>query len=291
MELKHIEVFLAIVEQRSITKAAESLYLSQPTVSNRLSALERELDTLLIERGKGIATVSLTPKGRAFVPIAQRWLSLYMDTTAFKTTDIVYPLRIAGTDSLNAYMLYPLYNAISDNEKKIFLSVRTSRSHEIYDFLEQREIDVGFTYQPLSSNNFRTEPLFEREVVLVERSVKTRENPVVEPAVLDPTLEVDVAFSSLLHNWHDNYFDPEAIPYIRVDSPLMVRNTMSKEGCWCMVPKPVANFMVQDERLHMYQLVDPPPNVVCYMATHRFPKPSTVNALKILDKYLYLMRD
>lgn len=123
MELKHVEIFLAIVEHRSISKAAETLFMSQSTVSHRLSALERELGATLMLRGKGVPTVTLTPKGQSFVPIAQRWLSLYKDTNAFSLQDVVYPLRIASVDSVNAYVLYKVYNAIAEHENRVMLSV------------------------------------------------------------------------------------------------------------------------------------------------------------------------
>ena len=52
MEYKQIEAFLAIVEQKNITKAAESLFISQSALSYRLKSLETDLNTSLIIRRK-----------------------------------------------------------------------------------------------------------------------------------------------------------------------------------------------------------------------------------------------
>ena len=50
MELKQLQSFCAVVEYRSFTKAAEKLYISQPTISTHIRQLEEELQTLLLIR-------------------------------------------------------------------------------------------------------------------------------------------------------------------------------------------------------------------------------------------------
>ena len=50
MELKQLQSFCAVVQYRSFTRAAEKLYLSQPTVSTHIRQLEEELGTKLFER-------------------------------------------------------------------------------------------------------------------------------------------------------------------------------------------------------------------------------------------------
>ena len=50
MHLKQLEVFVNVVKLKSFSKAAEAVYLSQPTVSAHINALEEELDTKLIVR-------------------------------------------------------------------------------------------------------------------------------------------------------------------------------------------------------------------------------------------------
>ena len=75
MDLSEIETFLTIVNTKSITKTADILFLSQPTVSHRLKALEKELGFPLIVRKKGFKNVELTSKGSEFVSIAERYIS------------------------------------------------------------------------------------------------------------------------------------------------------------------------------------------------------------------------
>ena len=71
MTYQDIHTFLTIASSSSHSKAAESLFVSQPALSHRLSALEDELGTELIIRRKGSRTLELTDAGQRFVPIAR----------------------------------------------------------------------------------------------------------------------------------------------------------------------------------------------------------------------------
>lgn len=65
MDTKIIEYVIAIAEEKSLSKAAERLYLSQPALSQRLKKLEDELGTPLFVRGKD--GLSITDAGRIYV--------------------------------------------------------------------------------------------------------------------------------------------------------------------------------------------------------------------------------
>ena len=69
MNLRQLQYFVAVVEEGNFTRAAQRLYVAQPSLSKQLAALEHELGGPLIERlARG---VRLTPSGRAFLPEAR----------------------------------------------------------------------------------------------------------------------------------------------------------------------------------------------------------------------------
>ena len=74
LELRHLRVFVAVIEAGAYTRAARSLGISQSTVSETLSALERCLGTALLR--KAAKGPMLTPAGEALVPYARRLLAL-----------------------------------------------------------------------------------------------------------------------------------------------------------------------------------------------------------------------
>lgn len=75
-----LQTFLKIVKYKQISQAADSLYITQAAVSNRLSRLESQLGVKLINRVKGQANVTLTKYGRRLVPIANEWMELVQET-------------------------------------------------------------------------------------------------------------------------------------------------------------------------------------------------------------------
>lgn len=78
MELYQLQYFIAIAEQGSLMKAAESLYVTQPTLSAGMKKLEKELGVSLLERRwRG---VRLTAAGDVFLENAQRMLGNYQST-------------------------------------------------------------------------------------------------------------------------------------------------------------------------------------------------------------------
>ena len=70
MDFRQLEAFLAVVNLKSFSKAAERLYLTQPTISSHIRSLEKELGTVLIRRTT--KTFQMTYEGEKFYRYAKR---------------------------------------------------------------------------------------------------------------------------------------------------------------------------------------------------------------------------
>ncbi|MFF4117952.1 LysR family transcriptional regulator [Streptomyces sp. NPDC001714] len=77
MQLRQLEYFLAVWEAGSFSGAAARLYVTQPSLSQQIGALEKELGAVLLERGR--QGVTLTPVGRVFLPRAQNVVRAVQD--------------------------------------------------------------------------------------------------------------------------------------------------------------------------------------------------------------------
>ena len=102
MTQQEIDAFLAIAEQGSVTGAAEALFLTQSTLSNRLRVLERELGIELFRRGRGQRRIELTEAGERFIPLAEKWRLLWRETASFSTQQ---RLDFVSISSVNTYIM------------------------------------------------------------------------------------------------------------------------------------------------------------------------------------------
>ena len=102
-----IETFWAVVQHGTMTAAAEALYITQPTLSMRIRALEERVGAPLFVRGKGQRRITLTAAGQKFLTLAQRWQQLLSETETLAELEQRYPdlkKKLFG-----AVQRYPLY--------------------------------------------------------------------------------------------------------------------------------------------------------------------------------------
>ncbi|HEY3275835.1 MAG TPA: selenium metabolism-associated LysR family transcriptional regulator [Syntrophorhabdaceae bacterium] len=145
MDLRHLETFVRIAELKSFTKAAEMLYLTQPTVSKQIVDLERFFEVKLIDRTK--RSVVLTKAGEILLKYAIEFMALKKETIdaidAFrglkKGTMLLGASTIPGT-----YMLPRLLGLFNRQYEGIQLRLLISDSKDVLNMTDLGEIDIGF---------------------------------------------------------------------------------------------------------------------------------------------------
>lgn len=144
LELRHLRVFLAVAQQGGHTRAARSLGVSQSTVSETLSSLERALGTPLFRKAARGST--LTPTGEALLPRARNILSLTSQLVAELarvSTDVHASLIVAAVESLNTYVLPSRLAALRSRWPKVQLEVVTGTCAEIRESVVAGQSDLG----------------------------------------------------------------------------------------------------------------------------------------------------
>jgi DNA-binding transcriptional LysR family regulator len=147
MELIEIEAFIAIADQGTFTRAAESLRISQPAISRRIDLLEMELGTALFERLRTGAR--LTDAGEAFLPHARRALAELRDGAA-AVHDLAtgergtITLAIVGT--LASTSLIERIRVFRATHPEIRLMLRTANSNEVSRLVSAGESHLGLRY-------------------------------------------------------------------------------------------------------------------------------------------------
>ena len=167
MDLGQLDAFLQVAEHRSFSRAAEALRLTQPSVTARIQALERDLDETLFERnGRG---VSLTDGGASFLPHAQRVLKALQDgrdaLQSLRRLELG-TLKLGAAPTISTYVLPELLKAFRSRYPGIDVSVHTEYSHQIVKMVLADQVQVGLE-RTISHPEVVTVPLYQDEVVLV----------------------------------------------------------------------------------------------------------------------------
>ncbi len=293
MNIETIETFLKLVEFKSVTGAAEALHLSQSTVSHRLKQLEEMMGATLIVRSKGRRGIELTPRGLAFVPLAERWVLLAKDTERFQNATIQQNLTVASIDSINAFVLGPLYREIAELPgHPINLDLRTYQSFQVQLAVENHEVDIGFLVRKQSSRSLIFRPVFRERHVLVGHlgDDETRE---IDPRELDPRYEIRANWGPDYLDWHNYYFDSSIAPWAEVDTAALLLNFVSHPRVWGIVTESSASLLRKTSGMQVYRMPNPPPDRICYQVQHRFPLENKQQAIRQFEELLteYLARD
>jgi DNA-binding transcriptional LysR family regulator len=146
LELRHLRVFVTLVEAGAHTRAARALGVSQSTVSETMSALERTLGTPLFRKaGKG---AMLTPSGEALLPYAQKILALsgeLVTELAKVSTDVSATLVVTAVESLCTYVLPSRLAILRERWPKARLEVIPGACADIRASVAAGKSDLGLT--------------------------------------------------------------------------------------------------------------------------------------------------
>jgi len=167
--LKQLRAFCTTARLGSISKAAEKLYLSQPSVSLQIQALERELDTVLFER-RG-PSIRLTPEGRTLleisVPLVQGIDSL-TDTFTERSGNLEQgELNIAAGESTILYILPAAIKEFSGRHPGIRIKLHNVTGRDGMEMLRSDEADFAIGSMLEIPDDIHYHPIFQFNPVLI----------------------------------------------------------------------------------------------------------------------------
>jgi len=144
MDLYQVRYFLAIAETGSFTKAAERLFVSQPSLSAGIKKLEQVLDVTLFERG-GRQTI-LTPAGKLFEQKARVLLDNYQATLRELRELKDQPvLRLGTLRTIRITCLADLIYTFQQQFPSVLIELVDGSCHELCAQLEQGDVDLVMT--------------------------------------------------------------------------------------------------------------------------------------------------
>jgi DNA-binding transcriptional LysR family regulator len=164
MDNKDWIVLKSIFEERSITKAAERLYLSQPALTYRLRNLEKEFGVTILNRRSGKAL--LTEQGEYLLQYAEEMLAKLKKTKEHVLSmsgEVQGTLRIGASTTFAQWALAPLLKTFKDRFPLVEVQLKAQSSLHLLNLLREQEVNIaiirGDAYWPESKHLLREEPL------------------------------------------------------------------------------------------------------------------------------------
>jgi DNA-binding transcriptional LysR family regulator len=166
--LTQLSAFLTVVRHGSVTAAAEELFVTQPSVSAAVAALEREVGVKLLERdGRRLRT---TEAGAAFTPYAAHVLGL-LEQGGRAARDagegVRATLRISAVTSAGDHLVPPLIRAFRDAHPELDIDLHIGNRREVFAGLLDHKADVAITGRVPDDDRLVGEAFAVNEIVLV----------------------------------------------------------------------------------------------------------------------------
>jgi len=183
MELRVLTYFLAVAREKTISKAAEVLNLSQPTLSKQLKELEDELGVTLFIRGN--RAISLTEEGIYLMNRGKEILSLVEATTSNLTKNDVISgeITIGGGETSAFEFIGKLLEELREHHSEITIHLYSGNADDVLEKIDKGLLDFGLVIDPVEKQKYEyiRLPLFDSWGILVNKSHPLAEKPTVQP--------------------------------------------------------------------------------------------------------------
>ncbi|KAA6453526.1 LysR family transcriptional regulator [Bacillus swezeyi] len=216
MDFKWLHTFVTAAKYENFRKTAETLFISQPTVTVQIKLLEEELGCQLFTR-KG-RSIHLTKEGRAYLPFALRLLEDYESSMTelhkirqgySQTLNLAVSPLIA--DTILPFVLKK-YTSLHPNSE---IKVRIAESAEIAPLISAGNADIGLSCLKVQSSNLTCHSMYSDPVILVAPH-DGRDSESASPLDVKELLE---EYLLLTHN-HPEYWD-DLVRQLRIKFPFV----------------------------------------------------------------------
>lgn len=165
MEFKQLLSFVTVVEHKSFTKAAELLFVSQPTISAHIRDLEEELNKRLIHRTT--KSIELTPKGKEVFDYAVRILDLKDRLVESCSSGPKKIIHLGASTIPSAYILPELLPTFGTLSPDTYFSIHQNDSQGIIEGLKEGLFDIGMVGMKVEDEQIECIPFLKDHMILI----------------------------------------------------------------------------------------------------------------------------
>lgn len=267
MNIQEISTFLAVCKYGAFSKAAEQLYMTQPTVSWYISSLEKELGHQLFIRKRGQKGIIMTDAGKIFYQQAIKWEALWNETKMLLEKKSYTRYNFACVHSLSHQLIPFLHSWFENAMPDCSVSMTSRPSGAIISGLENKEYDAGLAVMASSTDRAIITPFASEKMVFVCRKDSTYPDQ-VRVNDLNIAHHICINWTEDLKSWRQNYFYGR--PYAELNSFDELMYFFSKPEIWSILP--YTSWYYMQDKLKICELDHPPKNRNFYLATSTPPK-------------------
>lgn len=240
-----------LFEKKNITKTAESLYMSQPSLSKRIQSIEKEFKVKLVQRGtKG---VQFTPQGEYLAKCAEEMLRRMREIKEVALNmeqEVKGTLRLGVSNFITQHKLPRLLKLFRERFPNVEYSVTTGWSGEIFTLVCQQDVHVGIVrgdYQWADAKKL----LFEEHLCIVSKEkIELQDLPSL-PRI---DYHTDILLKGMIDNWWSATFPQPPLIGMEVDKAETCKEMVVNGLGYGILPSVLAE---QSEGLHRIDLADP----------------------------------
>jgi DNA-binding transcriptional LysR family regulator len=183
--LRQMEIFAAIARTDNVSRAAESLSMSQSAASNALVELERQFDCPLFDRiGKSLR---LNGTGRGLLPQAENMLARAAEIEGYLAGGVLGPLTVGATLTIGNYLATLVVAEYLRRHPTSKIQLHVANTHRIVEQLKHYELDIGLIEGEANDPDLLLEPWLDDALVVF----CAPHHPLAELKNVDPALLAD----------------------------------------------------------------------------------------------------
>lgn len=262
MQSSFIEAFLAVIQTGSFTKAAEQLFITQPTLTHRIQSLEKEINAQLFYRRQGQRIAELTEAGKGFLSLANKWSALLDESKRVSASLIRPTFTVAATQTLSNYVMPEVYSRFRARGIPVDLSLHTLHFSECYTAVESGQMNVVFVSKAIASPTVGTYHICsEKMMLLCNKDAGYRPN--MRPSELPKDKCIYLRWSQEFDAWFDYYFS-HTKPSIFADNMRLIENLVATTDMWSIIPISAGRVAARHPQISCLSLADAPPDRPIY---------------------------
>lgn len=172
-----LKVFITVVEQKNLTRAAEILYITQSAVSQNIKILEGQFNTTLINRNN--KNMTLTKAGDILYSQAKKISDQYSLTERMiedLQEGVSGPLNIGSGFTYGEYLLPKVISTFIKKYPDIIPKITIKNSARIVNQVKQRELDIGIIEKEIYDSQLVTIPFAKDDMVIIVPVTFPKEN-------------------------------------------------------------------------------------------------------------------